>query len=258
MEFYKLNEIQFILFALTLIRLSALFVAWPVFGEQQVPMQIKILSSLAIAFLIFPSISVPQSTLEEINKALPFMVIREVIIGLLFGYIARFFFFAFAMAGEIISVTMGLASSQMFNPTLGAQSSATSQFYLALATLFFLATNGHHLLLAGLVQSFEFLPISAQWFATQEFYNFAKAGQEILVIGLKLSAPILISILVVNVVLGICGKTVPQMNVLVTSFAVNIFVGLAILIVSLPFFMDQMGVVLEATSETLFKFMRAI
>jgi flagellar biosynthesis protein FliR len=258
MDFYKLNEIQFILFGLALIRLIALFVSWPVFGESNVPVALKVLASLSITFLIFPVISVPKESIEAINQALPFMVIREVLIGLLIGYIARFFFFAFAMAGELISITMGLASAQMFNPSLGAQTSATSQFYLILATLFFLATNGHHILLSGLVQSFEFLPISNNWFETKEFFNFAANAQEIILIGVKLSAPILISILVVNVVLGICGKTVPQLNVLVTSFAVNIFVGLAILIVSLPFFMDQMQIVLNSTSETLFKFMRAI
>ena len=96
------------------------------------------------------------------------------------------------------------------------------------------------------------------WFSRQEFYNFAVSGQNILLIGVKLSAPVLISILVVNFVLGIAGKTVPQMNVLVTSFAVNIFVGFAILMVSLPMFLDQMNSVLQITSEALFKFMRAI
>ncbi len=258
MEFYKLNEIQFILFGLVLIRMSALFVSWPVFGEQNVPVPLKILCALAVSFLIFPILSVPESTITEAGNSLPFMVIREAAIGLLMGYIARFFFFAFSMAGEIISVTMGLASAQMFNPAMGTQTSATSQFYLTLASLFFLATNGHHILLSGLVQSFEFLPVSAQWFNTTEFFNFADNAQEILVIGVKLSAPILISILVVNIVLGVAGKTVPQMNVLVTSFAVNVLVGLAVLIVSLPLFMDQMVIILEITSEHLFRFMRAI
>lgn len=258
MEFYKLNEIQFILFGLVLIRMSALMVAWPVFGESNVPAPVKILTALAITFLIFPILEVPESTITEAKNALPFMVVREVVIGLLMGYVARFFFFAFSMAGEIISVSMGLASAQIFDPSLGTQSSATSKFYLTLASLFFLATNGHHILLAGIVQTFDFLPISAQWFATTEFFNFAESTQQILMIGVKLSAPVLISILVVNIILGIAGKTVPQMNVLVTSFAVNIFVGLAILLVSLPFFMDQMVFVLETTSEHLFKFMRAI
>jgi len=257
-DFYKLNEIQFIFFALTLIRMSALFVAWPVFGEAQVSAPVKILSALSITFLIFPNLSMPALAIEQVSQALPFMVAREVFIGLLIGYLARFFFYAFAMAGEIISISMGLSSAQMFNPSLGAQTSSTSQFYLTLASLFFLATNGHHILISGLVDSYVILPFSSEWFNLQEFYNFAKAAQDILVIGVKLSAPILISILVVNFVLGIAGKTVPQMNVLVTSFAINIFVGFAILIVSLPLFMDQMEFVLQTTSEAIFKFMRAI
>lgn len=258
MEFYKLNEVQFILFGLVLIRLTALFISWPIFGESQIPVHLKILSALAVSFLIFPTLHVPEATLSEVQENLPFVVIREVVIGLLIGYMARFFFFAFSIAGEIISITMGLASAQIFNPSLGAQTSATAQLYIVLASLFFLATNGHHILMSGLVQSFEFLPISANWFQVQEFFHFAESAQQILTVGVKLSAPVLISILVVNVILGIAGKTVPQMNVLVTSFAVNIFVGLIILIVSLPFFMDQMLSVLEMTSQNIFQFMRAI
>jgi flagellar biosynthetic protein FliR len=258
MDFYKLNEVQFILFALVLIRMTALMVSWPVFGENNVPVMLKILTALGITFLVFPILKVPQETIDALGRDLVFIALREVVIGLLIGYIARFFFFAFSMAGEIISVTMGLASAQIFNPSLGSQSASTSQFYLTLASLFFLAVNGHHILLSGLVESFQFLPVSAHWFKTQEFFTFAESTQTILLIGVKLSAPVLISILVVNLILGVAGKTVPQMNVLVTSFAVNIFVGLAILIVSLPLFMDQMGSLLQITSETLFKFMRAI
>lgn len=258
MDFYRISEPQVIMFALILIRITALFVAWPVFGEAQVPVQIKILCSLTIAMMIFPTLTVPPQTITDISTNLISVIVREVFIGLMIGYLARFFFFVFAMAGELISMSMGLGSAQMFNPSLGTQTSALSQFYIVLASLFFMGSNGHHILLSGLVDTFSYMPPSATWFTRMPFYEFAVNSQHLLEIGLRLSAPILISILVVNLILGIAGKTVPQMNVLVTSFSVNIITGIAILLFSLPLFMDQMESWLVFTSEGIFNFMRSI
>jgi flagellar biosynthetic protein FliR len=76
-------------------------------------------------------------------------------------------------------------------------------------------------------------------------------------LGLKLSAPVVISILVINLVLGVVGKTVPQLNVLVTSFPVNILVGLGLMMITLPMTMDHMGAYLEISTTRVFQFVKA-
>src|SRR5262249_39284936 len=153
--------------------------------------------------------------------------------------LARLFFFAFQVAGELVSLSVGLSSAQMFNPALGGTATSLEQLYVAFATLFYLSVNGHHFLLSGLVDSFRIVQISPELINTHEFKNTALLVKQVVEVGLKFSAPILVSILVVNVVLGVIGKTVPQMNVLVTSFPINILVGFVILIFTLPLMIDQ-------------------
>ncbi len=81
--------------------------------------------------------------------------------------------------------------------------------------------------------------------------------QEIMELGLRLSAPVVISILVVNLVLGVVGKTVPQLNVLVTSFPVNILVGFVLTMLTLPMLMDHMGEYLNLSTERIFAFVKS-
>ena len=81
--------------------------------------------------------------------------------------------------------------------------------------------------------------------------------QDIIELGLKFSAPVVISILVVNLILGVIGKTVPQLNVLVTSFPINILIGFVLLMITLPMLMDQMGDYLELSTTRVFEFVKA-
>jgi flagellar biosynthetic protein FliR len=123
--------------------------------------------------------------------------------------------------------------------------------------MFYLAVNGHHHLIRGLVASFQFLPAATLSLNTSQFSGLGHMVQEIVELGLRFSAPVLISILVVNLVLGVIGKTVPQLNVLVTSFPINILLGLVLMIITLPMFMDQMGDFLNLSTERVFQFVKS-
>lgn len=152
-----------------------------------------------------------------------------------------------------MSMSMGLESAQIFDPSFGGQTTPFEQFYVIMASLFYLAVNGHHFLLMGLVDSFHIVPISTSWIHTGQFENYSLYMREILEMGIKLSAPVMISILVINLVLGIIGKTVPQLNVLVTSFPINILAGFLLLMITLPLMFDQMGDFLQTTTQHLFQ-----
>jgi flagellar biosynthetic protein FliR len=185
------------------------------------------------------------------------LTIREVFIGLSFGFLARMFFFTFRIAGEMLSQAMGLSSAQVFNPLLGGQTSAVEQFYVMLASLFYLGLNGHYYLITGLVRSYEWLPAAQMRLNTSQFVGISNLSQEVLVLGLKFSAPVVVSILVVNLVLGVVGKTVPQLNVLVTSFPINILIGFFLLIVTMPLLVDEMGSYLQLSTERVLQFVKA-
>ena len=191
-----------------------------------------------------------------VEKSLMLMAAKEAVIGLLVGSLARLFFFTFQIAGELVSLSMGLSSAQMFNPTLGGQTTAIEQFYLAFATLFYLGMNGHHYFISGLVDTFQLVPISDELLRTGEIKNIVLLVRQVIEVGLKFSAPIVVSILVVNLVLGVVGKTVPQMNVLGTSFPINILIGFILLMLTIPMMIDQMGDFLELATASVFKLVK--
>lgn len=251
-DIYRFSEPQLILFFLVLVRLTAFVVSWPVFGVENVPQQLKILFGLLLAFVLFPTINTAAAPTTAFSGNLVLMVMREAFIGLALGYLARLFFFAFRIGGEMISQSMGLSAGAVFNPMMGGQTTALEQFYVALATLVYLASNGHHMLISGLNSTFQFLPVGQLSLNTSQFLGVGQMVQEIIELGLKFSAPIVVSILVVNIILGVVGKTVPQLNVLVTSFAINIMVGFVLIILTLPMILDQMQEYLQISTEQVF------
>lgn len=255
-DVYHFSEPQLLLFVLVLVRMSAFIATWPVFGVETVTPTVKILFSLILAMMIFPTLSFTPTQAADTGRFLVLMTAKEAVIGAIMGSLARFFFFAFQIAGELVSVSVGLSSAQVFNPSLGGQTSSIEQFYLAFASLFYLAVNGHHFLITGLVDSFRLVPVSSELMKVGEMKNIALFVQQIAEVGLKFSAPVLVAILVVNLVLGVIGKTVPQMNVLVTSFPINILVGFVILMFAMPLMIGQMGDFLEMTTISVLKMVK--
>ena len=133
---YQFNEMEMLAFFLVLLRVSGFLVSWPVFGVESVPPQVKILLGLLIAFILFPAVGWQQLQGDLGSQQLFWYAIREVFIGLAIGFLARAFFYVFAVAGQIISVSMGLSSIQLFNPTVGDRSSAFDQLLVGLGSLF--------------------------------------------------------------------------------------------------------------------------
>lgn len=249
---YQFSEPEMLAFFLILVRLSAFVVSWPVFGVETVPTSLKILFALLLALMIFPVVGWSKVTADILSEQIIWLTIREAFIGLFVGYIARFFFFSIRVAGEMISVSMGLSGAQLFNPSLGGQSTAIDQFHLVLATLFYLAINGHHLLLAGIIDSFRVIPIESSLLSVKQFADAGQMLQDVTLMGLKMSAPVMISVLFLNLTMAVIGRAVPQINVLITSLPVNILVGFLIMIICIPMLVWQMNDLLEVTTERLF------
>lgn len=246
---YQLPTGEMLAFALVFLRMSTFVVSWPVFGAANVPASAKVLLALVMALCVFPTLTlnVPQLGLE--TSQLWLLALREVFIGLFLGFLMRFCFLAVSVAGEIIGMSIGLTSAQIYNPTLGSSGNVLEQFKNIIASLLFLAINGHHFFLQGLVQSFSLAPLASLSLDVQVFLEVSVILKEVLVIGLKISVPILISIFLANLTMGVLGKAVPQINILVTSLGVQIVVGFMVLFVMLPLFVVEMDLVMASMSK---------
>jgi flagellar biosynthetic protein FliR len=251
-------EGQIIAFALVMLRILAFVVSWPVFGVSTVPVPVKVLLSVVLAMIVFPTVSFQNIDLIKIDDQLIFLAVRELFLGLAMGFLMRMFFFAVTIAGDVISISTGLSAAQIFNPAMGTQSNVIEQFEMMIATLFFLAINGHHIFIQGMVDSFHIAPVASIAVKSASFSGITLIVQDVFLAGLRISAPILVAIFLTNIAMGIIGRAVPQINVLVTSMPVTLLLGLAVLIVTTPLFFGEMSGLLNLMAERFFQFVKVM
>jgi flagellar biosynthetic protein FliR len=106
-EIYNFTQPEILSFILVLIRISAFVVAMPLIGTEQVPPHLKVLFALVLAMLIYPSVKWQQTLGAGVESDFIWLTMKEVLIGIILGYISRLFFFALMIAGEFISISSG-------------------------------------------------------------------------------------------------------------------------------------------------------
>ncbi len=257
-EVYKFSQPEILGFIMVLVRISAFIVTMPIIGTENVPLQLKVLLALAITVIIYPTLALQKISLEAIESAFIWVALKEALLGVILGFISRLFFFALTISGEIVSISIGLSSEQLLNPTMGGRTTALQQFQIFIGTLFFLSLNGHYYLITGIVHSFDVVPLSLKGFELLTPHSLALICQEIIWVGVKMSAPVMAALFFMNIVMGILGRAVPQINVLVTSLPVNILVGFFVVIISIPLLLVSMEEVSTMTATKLFQVMKEL
>lgn len=252
------TEAQILLFALIFMRMIAFVVASAFFGAGTIPTPVKILLSLIMSVLMYPLVKIGNVDYLVISNEIVSLAAREIIVGLSLGFLTRIFFFVVTMVGDLIAMSVGLSAGQMFNPLLGTSGNAMESFYTSLGTLVFLAINGHHILIRAIVESYTLVPVSSMSLNVGPFAEMAMFGQTAMILTIKMCAPVLVTIILVNLAMGILGRAVPQINVLVTSMPVTIMIGMTVVFICLPLMISEMHGLVEITASNLFKVMKAM
>ena len=215
-------------------RILGMIAAAPLFGNASFPRSAKVALAIVIALIMAPVIPAGPAA-DPMSMAGLLIVAQEMIIGLAIGFAIRIVFAAVEMAGEIVSATMGLGFASVFDPQTKGRSSAVSQFLALIATMAFLAINGHLLLLEVLAESFVSMPISATPTSSNLMLQLVKWAGAIFSVGLQLSLPIVAALLITNVALGILTRAAPQLNIFGIGFPVSLGVGLLLISQVLPY-----------------------
>jgi len=256
----QLNEIQIIVFALILLRMTGFIFSAAIFNSPSISIPVKVLLSVVLAMLLFNTVASKEILVRvsENQNSLLIFAVMEILIGVSIGFLTRIFFFTVSMAGELISISMGLGQAQMFNPLIGNMGNALEQFLVFLATLLYFALNGHHYLIHGLTQSFQIISLGKISLATEGYASSVYMAQQFFILGIKIAAPVLIAMMVVQVGVGLLSRAVPQINVLTTTSSVTAVLGFIVLFISLPLMVFQMTGIIDVTTLELFKFIKHI
>lgn len=254
---YQFSETELIAFVLVLIRISSFLTAWPVFGQFNIPVPIKVLLGISIAMCVFYPVR-GYFVSAPIQNNFLFYSMLEALYGAFLGFIVRAYFFVFEIAADFMSMSMGLNSAQMFNPAMGRSVSAIDTFFIVLVAMVYLGVNGHHFMIKGLVESFQYMNPSQTIFSKELFGQLTSMLKQIFTMGFQIAAPVVMAVFVSNIVMGILGRVVPQINVLVMSLPVNISLGFMVLLLALPLLLTEAQGVIHTAVVQLFKVMKGV
>lgn len=210
------------------IRLLALFVSAPVFSHSAVPVRARLGLALLVAIALAPSDLRPAE-----GAATPLdlagIAFGEALIGLSLGFAVRLLFAAFDLFGEFVSVQGGLGAATVLDPASGSSSLALATTFQAFAMLAFVLMDGHHALLRAAALSYERLPIGGGAPEAAAFLAVVGLGASIFEIAFRLAAPITVAMFVSNVGVGILGRAIPQLNLMMLQLPAHVAITLVLL-----------------------------
>lgn len=235
---FSLDTSEILTAAATFLRISCIVALLPLFGENSVPVRVRIIFSAALAVGVFPIL--PKSYSNEVALALTdvstlsLIMIKELLIGLVLGYVSKLAFDGIVMAANLVGIQMGFNTGSIFLPDSQEQTNGFSALHRLLIILFFLVLNLHHIYIKTIWESFRLIPIghALPTGGTQTILLTVSSG--IFATAVQLAAPLLVGLLFATAALGLVNRAVPQANVFVLSFPTNFFVGLLLYMALLP------------------------
>jgi flagellar biosynthetic protein FliR len=220
---------------LVLARFGGLVGAAPVFGHAALPGRVRLVLVAAIAVALAGTVPPGAAATITTVWGLAAAVGLEVATGVVFGLAAQLIFAGVQLGGQLAGTQMGLGLASLVDPQSQSQVTAIALWQQLLALLVFLALDVHHLLLRAVLRSFEIAPPGGLHLGAPQLTGLLGLAAGMFEIGARIAAPVLVALLLTNAALGVLARTIPQLNVFVVGFPLNVGVGFLVLGAALPF-----------------------
>jgi len=238
-------------FSVLFLRAASFIFTAPIIGSRNVPITVKGGLSLAVAIVVYPVI--PHALFGQVPPNLPtfaLIVAREIIIGMAIGYGARLVFDGVQFGAQYVAFMMGLGIANVLDPQSEAQIPIIAQMEGVIAFILFITIGGHLWFISAFYDSYSILPtggfqmVSGTW-----VLYLSKMVGKLFVIAMKVNAPIWAALLFTQVCMGIVARMIPQINIFIVGFPLQIAVGFFVM----AFSMGVLATVLERYFYQLYK-----
>ena len=217
----QLSFDKFIVFTLVLTRVSGLTITAPIYGSTDAPMQVRALLAFALSILVMPSQwNVPAPEPGNLLNYLVFIG-GELIVGMCLGLGIMILVHGMELGGEVISYIGGLMIAEAYDPTSDMDTPILSRLFVLVSLSVFVCIGGHRLVMAGLLDTFQTIPPGDGVFSRPIADAFVTLMAQSFSLAIRVAAPAAIALLLATLVLGLIGRTVPQLNVLILGFGLN-------------------------------------
>jgi flagellar biosynthetic protein FliR len=239
--------LNFTLFAAPFLRISGMMIVAPIFSAPGFNARTRALLAILIAALVAPSLPAPPfETVFSMRGLLG--AFTEIGVGLIMGFVLQLAFAAAVFAAQAQSMTMGLGFAMAVDPQNGVQVPVVAQMFVILVTLLFLTLDGHLLLIAAVVESYNLVPVGAIGIPSISLSRVVGLGTLVFTWGIVMALPVLTALLFINIALGVITRAAPQLNIFAVGFPVTIISGLLIMFIVMPVYIDALTRLIEVTA----------
>jgi len=237
-------------FVLVLTRIGGLLMFLPLVSSRLVPVKFKVLMSMMLALIVFPTVRVPPGAELRVDLLdLAPLMASEMLIGVSIGIVAAIPLMTAQVAGTVMGQQMGLGLAQVFNPAVDIQGDNIGQSLFFAAMAGFLVSGGLEALYVVLLQTFDHVPLGG--------FDFRRTPLDLLVgvvssgfqVSLRVALPVVVILILESIIVGFIMRTIPTINIMVFGFPIKILAGLFIAITA---FVVMVGVILEEIGVTIF------
>ena len=226
---YQLQALCFIF-----LRMTSILFWMPIFDSKNIPLLYKLGLSFALSLMLLPMLGHQTNIAPDNTVMLVIGIMTEVAMGFCIGLSVKLIFTAIQFGGEIVGYQMGLAIANVFDPNTGGQVSIISHFKYMVAVLVFLSIDAHYVFFKAIVECFMVIPPYGFHMSNSLAAYMIKLGGNMFIIALKLSSPLLVTLLFTSIALGLVARTVPQMNVFFVAMPLKLIIGFGCMGLVLP------------------------
>lgn len=220
-------------FVLVLARVGGLVTSAPLLGSTEIPMRVRAMLALMLAVLLTPIAWSMQLTMPTTPIELGVLMLCETLLGMILGLGMMITLSGVQLAGQLISQLSGLSLADVFNPGFDEQVPLLANFLYLFTLTTFVVAGGHREMIDGLLNTLTTVPLGTAGVPASLSELIVQIASDSFVLGIRIAAPAMVALLLATVVLGIIGRTLPQLNVLVLGFGINSLVMMSVVAISL-------------------------
>jgi len=210
------------------LRISALLLAAPLVSLRVVSVRIRIALAIVLTAFIFPMLDLPVIDATSADGIR--LIVHELFIGILFAIVLQVVNAAMVLAGQSMSMSMGLGMAQTIDPNAG-QVPVLSSFLVVLSTLIFLSVGGHLIMIKLILQSFEVLPIGGAIMVKETLANVIEWTAMAFLGAVLVALPIMLTMMLINLCIGIVTRAAPALNIFAVGFPAMVLTGMVLVVV---------------------------
>ena len=239
-------EAQLWILLIAMIRPGAAFIAAPVFGAPAVPLQVRLILSLAVGIAALNSVSITLPAGGVASFAGIGLVGGEVVAGLALGFSLQIAYAAAFVGGETIANAMGLGFASMVDPQSGSSTPVVGQFLSILATFLLLAMDGHLMLIQFVIDSYRALPPGGGLMPNGAIHDLVWFGGSMFSAGVTIALPVAFALVLVQIVMAMLARSAPALNLFSVGLPATVFAGLVLLAIAAPVLAESITAALSS------------